>query len=217
MSDRFHQSQRKIPQRRTLKALFYSLGPTRTQPSPGVPLLASLGSGAGAAGRGCFGIWPWDAALLVPTPKLQATGSQLGADATHCNCSLAALWGAHLQTVPRYKHCFQGEGRGGSRWTPLFSALAWEQCIARGDAGSNPPLKMSTSRVWRGPLSWGCQAGLSQKLCQQAKHRLLGPPGDRYGVLWLWENESRAKGWAGGDEGGCCPGASSQQAEIHQV
>jgi len=98
-------------------------------PSPGVHLLASLGSASGAADRDCAGICPWDAALLVPSPKLQATGSDVGADATCSNCSLAAPWGARLRTVPRCKHCCRGKGRGAFCWTPLF-ALVWEQCVS---------------------------------------------------------------------------------------
>lgn len=44
------------------------------EPAQPWPLLAFLGPTTGAAGREWFGICPWDAALLVPTPKLQAMG-----------------------------------------------------------------------------------------------------------------------------------------------
>ena len=184
--------------------------------------MASPGSATGAAGSRCFGICPWSAALLVPTPKLQAVGSYLGADATHCNCSLGAPRGACLQTVPRCKHRFWGEGRGASRWMPLFSALAWEQCIAQLRCRVQSPTENLHEQLW------GCQACLSQELRQQAKHRLLGLPVDRYGVVWLWEMIAELKAFSQGchcfcagagrwGEGSHCPDASSQQAGIRQV
>lgn len=183
------------------------------------------GSAAGAAGRGLFGICPWDAALLVPTLNLEATGSHLGTDATRCNCSPAALKGACLQMVPGLQPRLLG-GRQKSLW--LDTSLHWHgnSALLSTDASPGPPQKIYTSRV-EGGLWWDCLAGLSQELLQQAKHGLLRTPVNGHGAVWLWEMTAELKAFshacrcscpgAGGGEGGCCPHASSQQVGICQV
>lgn len=202
MSDHFHQGQRenlseKDPQRTVLPEAAKLLGvpfhPRRIKPSPDVPFLACPGSAAGAAGRGCFATCPWDAVLLVPAPKLQATGSHLGADATRCNCSPAAPWGACWQTVPRCKHCIWGKGRGASRQTPLFTAAVWEQCSAQQGCRVQSPAE----NLHKQGVGWSSAVGLpawsEPGAVPAGKTRATGMPSGRIWGCVAVGNVSRAK------------------------
>lgn len=210
----FTKARAKISQKRTLKGLFYQ----RQQSSSGSPFIPG---GSSPALMSLF--WPVQGQPL----GLQAEGvlpPALGM--LFCwyppqNCKQQAHTSGLMQPTATAAQQLPGEpvGKQCRGASTAFGEKAEEppvgplsslqrrgsSAVLSSDAGSNPLLKISISKVWGGPLPWGCQPSLSQDLCQQAKHGLLGCPADGYGVVWLWEMSAELKVSSHACHC-CCPG-----------